>query len=336
VLLLLGIILVGLVWNSKIHAVKAAPVPKAPTTALNHAVKGPTTALSTSFLSVTVNPYPTPFTVYEVGSTMSHVLAAGTDQLGPGDPITATIDWGDKTTPTQYTSIDGRTFQISGSHAYSRVGKYTITVTAAITAFQQSASGTGTITVVPAYTLNARNILYHPGHPFNSTIATGSDPIANDPLQGTIDWGDQTTPTSVKVTSSTNGLFQLKATHTYSQAGSWTITVSLSSFIVGPIQATASAAVFTLKANSITVQAGQPFTRTIATILGNISAAGMRVNIEWGDNTLSKMNLPGGNGPINVKGGHLYSQPGTYTILIGMRDFGTGEQAVVSATITVV
>src|SRR5690348_7377508 len=41
------------------------------------------TPQTSSLISLTVQPYPTPFTVYEVGSAMSHVVATGTDELGP-------------------------------------------------------------------------------------------------------------------------------------------------------------------------------------------------------------------------------------------------------------
>lgn len=320
-LLFLGILVTSVAWSPKAHA-----------------------ATTASILSLTVQPYPTQFTVYEVGSTMSHVIATGTDVEGPGDPVTATIDWGDKTAPSQYTFIDGRTFQVSGSHAYSKVGKYTITVTVAITIFQQSATGTGTITVVPNYTINVNNIKPRVGQAFSGTIATGTDPFPNDPLKGTINWGDQTAPTSVQVTSSASGTFQVNGTHTYNTfsptGGSWTITISLSSIIVGPITATGNATLvplYTLTAHNITVKAGQAFSATFATVTGSISAGGLIANIEWGDQLkIGKLSLPGGKGTINITGSHTYTQAGTYSFLVGVKDNGTGEQAQVSGTATVV
>jgi hypothetical protein len=315
-LLFLGILLTSFVWSPQAHA-----------------------ATTASDLSVNVNPYPTPFTIYQVGSTMSHVVATGTDDLGPGDPITATINWGDKTAPTQYTFIDGRTFQVSGSHAYNKVGKYTITVTVAITIFQQSATGTGTITAVPAYTLNVNNIKPRPGRTFSGTIARGTDSFPNDPLKGTINWGDQTAPTSVQVTSSASGAFQVNATHTYntfSPTGSWTITVSLTSTLLGPITGTGIATpvpLYTLSARNITVKAGQGVSTTFATVTGTISSGGLSVGIEWGDQTkIGKLSLPGGKGSIKVIGSHTYSQAGTYSFTVIVEDLGTGEQAHVSGT----
>jgi hypothetical protein len=124
-LLILGILLTSFGWVSKAHAASSA-------------------------LTLNVQPYMYPFTVYEVGVAQNQVIATGTDALGPSDPLTVTIDWGDNTAPTQQTFIDGRTFQVTGAHAYSQLGTYTVTVTAAVTVFQQSVTVTGTITVVPA------------------------------------------------------------------------------------------------------------------------------------------------------------------------------------------
>jgi hypothetical protein len=87
-------------------------------------------ASAPSALTINVQPYQSPFTVYEVGQAMSHVVATGTDSLGPGDPITATIDWGDKTTPTsqQVVSSANGAYQVSAMHTYSQAGSYPITI----------------------------------------------------------------------------------------------------------------------------------------------------------------------------------------------------------------
>jgi hypothetical protein len=317
-LLFLGLLLTSIVWSPKAHA-----------------------ATMSSVLSVNVNPYPTPYTIYQVGSTMSHVIATATDELGPGDPITATINWGDQTAPTRSNFIDGRTFQVSGSHAYSKVGTYTITVTVAITALQQSATGTGTINVVPNYTLKVNTIKPRLGQTFSGTIATGTDSFPNDPLNGTINWGDQTAPTSVQVVSSASGAYQINATHiytTFNPTNSWTITVSLNSILLGPITATGTATLaprYTLSANRITVHAGQPFQANVAKITGPISAGGLSVSIEWGDQTISKLTLGGGKSDRKIQGNHTYSQAGTYTFIVIVKDLGTGEQANASGTATV-
>jgi hypothetical protein len=318
-LLFLSIFMASVAWSPQAHA-----------------------ATASSVLSLTVQPYPTQFTVYEVGSTMSHVVASGTDALGPGDPITTTINWGDNTAPTQYTFIDGTSFQISGSHAYSKVGKYTITVTAAVTPFQQSTTGTGTITVVPAYTLHVNNIRSKVTQAFSGTIASGTDPFPNDTLKGSINWGDQTPPTSVQVTSSTNGVFEINTTHTYTTfnpSNSWTITVSLTSIIVGPISGTGAATLapaFTLSTRNITARTGQAFNTTIATVTGSISARGLLVDIEWGDQTkVSKLSFPGGTNRLQIQGSHTYSQAGSYSFTVIIKDIGTGEQAHMNGLATI-
>ena len=151
--------------------------------------------------------------------------------------------------------------------------------------------------------------------------------------------GDNTTPTSVQVTSSAAGSYAVNAAHTYSQFGSFTISVSLTSSIVGPITATGTATVstFTLTVNNLTAHAGQPFNTLVATLKGTVSAQGLRVNIEWGDNSLiSKLTLPGGTSITKIISGHTYSQAGTYTMIIILVDLGTGEQTHANGTVTVV
>ena len=228
-------------------------------------------------------------------------------------------------------------------HIYSThpigIGKYTITVTVAITVFQQTASGTGTITVVPDYTINVKNIKPTTGQVFSGIVAMGTDPFPNDPLKVTIDWGDKTTPTSQQVVSSANGAYQVSAMHTYSQAGSWTITVSLSSFLVGPLVGTGTATVvapaFTLSARNITSQARHKFSGTVATVTGTISAKGLSVTINWGDGASNVLSLGGGKGTFSVKSSHTYSKAGRYPITISVKDNGTGQTATGTGTATV-
>ena len=295
---------------------------------------------TSSVLTINVQPYQTPFTVYEVGQAMSHVVATGTDSLGPGDPITATIDWGDKTTPSQETFIDDRTFQVAGAHAYSKLGKYTITVTAAITVFQQTASGTGTITVVPTYTLAVKNIMPAMGQTFTGTIATGTDPFPDDTLNGTINWGDNTTPTSVQAVSSVQGVYSVNVNHTYSQVGNFTISLSLTSFIVGPITGTGTATVvapaFTLNPQNIMAKAMHRFRSTIATVTGTISTKGLSITINWGDGATSVQHLGRGTGTFSVKSHHTYHKVGHYLITISVKDNDTGQMATGTGTATVV
>jgi PKD repeat protein len=303
---------------------------------------------SSSVLAVSVQPYEYPYTVYEVGQAVNQQVAVGTDYLGPGDPIAATIDWGDGTAPTQESFIDdGITFQIMGAHAYSKVGTYTVTVTIAITAFQQSATGTGTITAVPNYAVNVNNIASTVGQPFNGIIATGGDPVPNDPLSGTIDWGDGTAPTNVTVETSNPGFFQLNATHTYTQAGTWTITVSLNSDLAGPVSATGTATItvappppppvstFMLSAHNITARAHHNFSGKVATVTGTISSKGLSITINWGDGTKTSLHLNGGKGTFSVKGSHTYKKACHYSITISAYDKGTGQTATKKSTATV-
>ncbi len=171
-------------------------------------------------------------------------------------------------------------------------------------------------------------------------VATGTDSLGpGDPITATIDWGDKTAPTSQQVVSSANEAYQVSAMHTYSQTGSWTITVFLSSFLVGPLvgagTATVVAPAFTLSARNITSQARHKFSGTVATVTGTISAKGLSVTINWGDGVSNVLSLGGGKGTLSVKSSHTYSKAGSYPITISVKDKGTGQTATGTGTATV-
>jgi hypothetical protein len=143
------------------------------------------------------------------------------------------------------------------------------------------------------------------------------------------------------VVSSANETFQINAMHTYTAIGTYTVTISLTSIILGPISATTTAVagvpvMFTLHPQTITVKAGHLFNASVATVTGTISSGGLRVIIEWGDGTTSKLSLLGGKGSIQINGSHTYGQVGTYSITIIVKDNGTGEQENARGTVTVI
>src|SRR5207253_2734804 len=114
----------------------------------------------------------------------------------PSDTFTATIDWGDKTTPTTAT-VTGTSgsYTITGSHTYAEEGSYTITVTAAKTTSPASAIATGTSMANVAetdLTVKAVSVAVIEGQTFSGTVATFSDPgaTASDTFAATISWGD--------------------------------------------------------------------------------------------------------------------------------------------------
>jgi len=73
----------------------------------------------------------------------------------------------------------------------------------------------------------------------------------------------------------------------------------------------------------------------VATATGTTSSQGLRIAIEWGDGTVSKLLLASEKSRITVKGSHTYGQAGIYTIIVIIEDLGTGEQAHASGTATV-
>jgi PKD repeat protein len=132
-----------------------------------------------------------------------------------------TIDWGDGTPPTQASYSNG---QFSGTHAYGEEGTYDgsefcsstrrATFTVQVADAQLSASG--------------QSIEAAPGQMFAGTVATltDTDPAgtASD-YSASIAWGDGVTSTGT--VSPHGGAFAVSGSHTYSSAGSYTVTVTI-------------------------------------------------------------------------------------------------------------
>jgi hypothetical protein len=149
----------------------------------------------------------------------------------PAGNYTAQINWGDGTvgpgtvragsTPGMYTVV--------GSHTYKDAGSYNITVSV-LDAGGSTATAFSTATVGDA-ALTGKMVAINPVHnqPFSGTVAefTDANPFATlSDYTATIDWGDGTTPTAGSVVIGPTG-FDITGTHTYANAGAFTISVTL-------------------------------------------------------------------------------------------------------------
>ena len=109
-----------------------------------------------------------------VGTSFSGQVATGT-YSGQGT-LSATIDWGDGTTPSVVTpTTSGTSFTVSGSHTYTTAGNDTLTVTVTNTAngvTSAPASSSSTATVLAAPTVMAQNIIAFAGASFSGQVAS--------------------------------------------------------------------------------------------------------------------------------------------------------------------
>jgi hypothetical protein len=167
------------------------------------------------------------------GASFTGRVATFTDaQVGqPASHYTAQIDWGDGTT-SPGTVVATRTagkFTVQGSHVYKEAGAYAVKVT--ITdAGGATATAASTATVADAALKGSLSSI-HPvhGQPFSGTVATFTDAnpfAAISDFTVTINWGDGTT-SQATVVQNPNGSFSVISNHTYTNAGAFSITVTI-------------------------------------------------------------------------------------------------------------
>jgi hypothetical protein len=167
------------------------------------------------------------------GIILAGTLATFTD-ADSGEALsayTAVINWGDGATAT------GTVFRVTptgplgvrGSHVYKEAGNYPIQVTITDT-------GSGKVVVSSSAKVSDAGLKgaiasFSPQHgqPFSGIVATFTDANPNAPLSdfsATINWGDgKTTPATVTVDP--KGGFDVNGTHTYVNAGAFSITVNI-------------------------------------------------------------------------------------------------------------
>jgi hypothetical protein len=89
----------------------------------------------------------------------------------------------------------------------------------------------------PSLTARGVNLTLTPGQTFNGTVAFVSDTypgVTAADLNATIDWGDGSNPDTVALTGpDAKGYFEVAGTHTYSQRGTDTITVTIQDTVNG-------------------------------------------------------------------------------------------------------
>ena len=163
---------------------------------------------------------------FVAGTLSSAVVASFIDSsllsAIPGE-FTARINWGDGNASSAGTiAISGAGFTVTGSHTYNVdpisspiVESVTVSITDTLTGDTVTATTTATVAPVPI-TIQTRNFDVTGRKPFSGTVATftdGDDRTNPAFYTATINWGDNTPPTTGTVTG-TNP-FTVTASHTF-------------------------------------------------------------------------------------------------------------------------
>jgi uncharacterized repeat protein (TIGR01451 family) len=267
---------------------------------------------------------------------------AGAESLAD---YSATIDWGGGSTSAGVISLANGRFTVSGSHNYLEQGTSDFTVTIHHdTATDVAVTDRAVIMDAP---LSLAAKLFKPveGAAFSGPVATLVDANSNatiDDFSATIQWGDGTSSVGT-VMPNANGGFDVAGGHTYAQAGTQQVTVSvndtggasrtltsqvnvedaaLSAFSVATIPSVEGAGLNALVAKFNDANPGG-------------RAADFTAAIDWGDGATSPGTItadPGGG--FDVTASHTYHQEGAYMPFVTVLDRG-GSTASAISTVSV-
>jgi RHS repeat-associated protein len=276
------------------------PNPYTVTTTIYHEDADPVTVTST----VTVNDAPLAATagdtirLTEEGPTGRVIVARFTDTGGP-EPVgdySATIDWGDSTASGGAISLVNGAFLVKGNHNYTEENTYTVTTTIYHEGNLAATVTTQAIVSDPSVSVRGKAIKAIQGIAFDGPVASFTDPPGpEDPshYQATIDWGDGSTPgPATSITRKGKG-FLVNGNHTYKQAGSFTIQVTINHETATPVTTSNTAMVkpsgFVVNASPIFPTESIAFSDTVATITDQNPGSGgdYSVTITWGDGDTS-------------------------------------------------
>jgi hypothetical protein len=272
--------------------------------------------------------------------TLATFRDIGTD--GTTADYTATINWGDgQNSSGTITSLGNLLFSVQGAHTYSEQGSYTATVSIKDHG-GANASVSVTATVADAALgVTTNSIAATEGAGFSGQVATFTDPGSDGTIAdytATITWGDGQSSAG---TISSNGMggFNVKATHTYAEEGSYTLTVTIKDSGGAGAAPTSNAAVAdaALKATAATIKPahGTTFSGTVATFTDadpQGTVADYTATINWGDGTATTAGTIKANASkFQVNGTHKYVAKGNYTITITIKDGGGSSIQVISS-----
>ncbi len=175
----------------------------------------------------------------------------------PASDFTAVIDWGDGSATSLGTivSTGAGAFSVEGTHAYTKFGTYTTTVNVTdVNGAAVTLTGTATVTDLPV-TGAVRSFKATEGINTGTIVlgtftdpnplATAADVTATLPIGG---WGDGTPSSAVTLTvqpigaTSAGTLFEVLGAHTYTDTGTFTVNINVSTLDSGPTPLTSGTA----------------------------------------------------------------------------------------------
>jgi len=255
---------------------------------------------------------------------------------------TATVDWGDSGTSPGTITACGKEFCVSAYHTYAHNGSYNTKILASDTGGATlNFAGIGiNVTDAPLTAYSVTPASPH-GVQFTGVIATftDADPYGTvSDFTASIDWGDTTSSPGTLTADGRH--FDVTGTHTYSDPGPHTATVTIND--VGGSTATVASTVaddypVIATGTKFHVRLGKPFTAIMATFTDTdpaYNAGDLSATIDWGDGTTGPgVLLSLGNGAFNVQGTHTYTKIFGKDVTVQINDAGGNARAIVTDAI---
>ena len=275
--------------------------------------------------------------------TVATIKDAMTNQSA-GD-FTATIDWGDGSQSTGVISagVNPGDFNVAGQHTYAEAGKFPISIQIDDNDNESvKADGKATVTDAPLHSA-ASSIGGFANVSFNGKVGSFTDDNSSagtGDFTATISWGDGST-SSGTVSSNGSG-FDVKGSHTYTSAGSFTTSITVNDAEGSSTSAGGSANIQVappqVTAGSINATEGASFSGVVGSFTDldpTLVASNFTVTINWGDGTTTNGSVAtNGSGGFNVSGTHTYAEEGSYVLTISATAPGsTTSSAAGSATV---
>jgi len=286
-----------------------------------------------------ITAFPADFSIGEQAAFNGEVATFEDDNpaASPGD-FTATIDWGDGSSPTAGTIfISDTVFPVFGQHTYADEGVFTVTVTISdVSPGTGTATASTTATVTEADVLSGTPVTFSApsGVSFTTLVGNFTDTLTAaipGDFTATINWGDATT--SAGTVSGGAGSFQVSGTHTYAGTGNFSVVVTLSDDAPGTAtaQVTSTARVasgLAVAPPSLVAVEHTPFNGAITTFSDadtSKTPASFTATINWGDGSpLTAGTVSGGSGLFTLSGQHTYQDEGTFSVTVTVSEVAPG------------
>ncbi len=256
------------------------------------------------------------------------------------------IRWGDgQTSMGTITANTHGGFDVSGTHTYADEGSYSISVTITdVGGSTAPATTPATVVDAPLTATAGSAVRGVEGAAVSGVLASFTDANPNAraaEFTAMIRWGDGQTSMGM-ITANTRGGFDVTATHTYADEGSYAISVTIAdvggSTAPASVPATIADAPLTATNGTLRGVEGAAASGVLASFTDanpNARATEFTAMIRWGDGQTSMGTITANtHGGFDVSGTHTYADEGSYSISITIADVG-GSTAPASTSATI-